>query len=251
MAIYMWREWGVIVAGIYHNAQQWLISLSDDGATRITIADKNLWATQVYNYGDTLSSTNGGYVYQRWNNYWFPYTGSITTSTSIINASSYWPWNYYSSSTYIYNSDWYWDSSYNQDLRWDITDTLEARQWPCASGFRVASWDEWIALVAMMTSLWITTKTDYLTYLKIPRTWYRRWADGGTALSIWTNAYWRSSTPRKGGVWYDNYNARNIAIESSISATDNSGRASWLAIRPMKNEPVIPDSTRTVLYQPS
>lgn len=234
---------------IYHNATQWLISLSSDWKNWITIADKNLGATQVYNYGDTLSSANGGYVYQRWNNYWFPYTGSITTSTSIINASSYWPWNYYSSSTYRWSPNGYWDSSYNNNLWGNTTNTLEARQWPCSSWFHVAAQSERIALVGVMSSLWLTRQANYLTYLKVPRTWYRRGAAWGGTSWIWTNAYRWSSTPSTS--WLVNYNAQDIAIESSISTTDNSGRASALPVRPIKNTPIIPDNSRTVLYQPS
>ena len=100
---------------IYHNATDWLISISSDGTNWITIADKNLWATQVYNSWDTLSTANCGYVYQRWNNYGFPYTWSITVSWTPINASAYWPTNPYSNSTFRYKSNWiwYWDNSNN------------------------------------------------------------------------------------------------------------------------------------------
>lgn len=106
-----WNTW------VYHNSSLGLISLSTDWTTRITIADKNLWATTVWNSGDTLSEANCGKYYQRWNNYWFPFTWSVTTSSTQVNASTYWPWNYYSSSTYItYN--WAWDSTGNWNLRW-------------------------------------------------------------------------------------------------------------------------------------
>ena len=113
------KQW-TWTAGIYHNSSLWLISLSSDWTTRYTIADKNLWATTVYNDWNTLSEANCGKFYQRWNNYWFPYSWSVTTSSSQVNAGSYWPWNYYSSSTFILRSsspEW-WDSSNNANLRW-------------------------------------------------------------------------------------------------------------------------------------
>lgn len=103
---------------IYHNSTDWLISISSDGSTWITISDKNLWATQVWNYWDTLSQNNCGNFYQRWNNYWFPFTWATSTSSTKVNAGSYWPWNYYSSSTFITYTYWDWSSVTNANLRW-------------------------------------------------------------------------------------------------------------------------------------
>ena len=54
--------------GVYHNAELWLITMSDNWYEWITIADKNLWATEVYNYGDVLTEANCWKFYQRWNN---------------------------------------------------------------------------------------------------------------------------------------------------------------------------------------
>lgn len=112
-------DWSSVAAWawIYHNATLWLISISWDGKKWYTIQDKNLWATVVYNSWDTLSETNCGYYYQRWNNYWFAFTWTLTTSSTRVNASSYWPWNYYSSSTFITWSA-SWDTSNNPNLWW-------------------------------------------------------------------------------------------------------------------------------------
>lgn len=111
--------WTSIEAGwIFWSSTDWLISLSNDWQTRITIQDKNLGATTVWNSGDTLSEANGGYYYQRWNNYGFPRTWTIANqSTTQVDASNYWPWNYYSSDTFIKNS-WRWDSTDNWNLWW-------------------------------------------------------------------------------------------------------------------------------------
>lgn len=233
---------------IYHNPTEWLISISKDWTNWITIADKNLWATQVYNNWDTLKAANVWNVYQRWNNYWFPYTWSITVVTWTINASSYWPWNYYSSSTFRYYQTWYgyWDSSENANLWWDTTNTKEARRWPCQEGFHIASKSEWWNLISIMTALWLTSQTSRCNYLKIPKNWYRRWNDGWTV--IWLNSwtYIWASTPSS--TWSHSY---DIAIQSSISNEDTSGRSSCLVIRPLKNTAVIPTWEWTVLYQPS
>ena len=112
-----WNAW------VYHNSELWLISISSDWTNWITIADKNLWATTVYNYWDTYSQANCGNCYQRWNNYWFTYQWTVTTSTTQVNASTYWPWNYYESSTFIKrtSSPYKWDSSDNANLWWWVT----------------------------------------------------------------------------------------------------------------------------------
>ena len=103
---------------IYHNATLGLISLSSDWINWITIADKNLWATTVYNSWDILSESNCGKFYQWGNNYWFAWTWATTTSSTQVDASPYWPWNYYISSTFITSSSEYWDTSDNWNLRW-------------------------------------------------------------------------------------------------------------------------------------
>ena len=104
---------------IYHSSTLWLISIKK-WDTWITIADKNLGATTVWNSWNTLSQNNCWYYYQRWNNYWFAWTGSITTSSTQVNASNYWPWNYYSGSSFCTNNlDW--SSVRNDNLRWWVT----------------------------------------------------------------------------------------------------------------------------------
>ena len=107
---------------IYHNSTLWLISVKN-GSSWITIADKNLWATTVYNYWDTLTNANCGNVFQWGNNYAFPWTkssDSIPSTATRVDASNYWPWNYYNSSKWIaYN--WDWSNPSNKNLRWGVT----------------------------------------------------------------------------------------------------------------------------------
>jgi len=115
-------SWTVIyenwVKKICHSSTLWLISISSDWTNWTTIADKNVWATTVWNYWDTLSASNCWWYFQQWNNYMFPYSWNITTSSNQVNASTYWPWNYYNSSTFITNSNKTWDSSVNLNLWW-------------------------------------------------------------------------------------------------------------------------------------
>lgn len=112
-----WSSW------IFRNSSLWLISVSWDWTTWYTIQDKNLGATIVYNQWDTLSDANCGYFYQWGNNYWFPHSWTVTTSTTQVDASWYWPGNYYSSNTFIRRSSYPydWSSVNNNNLRWWVT----------------------------------------------------------------------------------------------------------------------------------
>lgn len=116
-------QWTLWSAWIFWNQTEWLISITN-WTTGYTIMDKNLWATTVYNNGDTLTQANMWNMYQWWNNYWFPSTWTISnTSPTQVDASDYWPntenW-YYSSDTFIkWNNDW--SSVQNDDLWWWVT----------------------------------------------------------------------------------------------------------------------------------
>lgn len=113
----LWWAW------IFWNQTEWLISITSDWTTWYTIQDKNLWATTVYNNWNTLTQDNMWNMYQRWNNYWFPSTWSVTTSSTRVNASSYWPWNYYTGSTFITtgSSPYNWSNPANNNLRWWVS----------------------------------------------------------------------------------------------------------------------------------
>lgn len=250
--VYLWDTKirpSAMPAWIYHNAALGLISLSSDGSNWITIADKNLWATTVWNSWDALSETNCWKYYQRWNNYWFPYNWATSTSSTRVNAQNYWPWNYYSNSIFrtTASTPYKWDTSDNANLWWWTTNTNEARRWPCASWFHIPSNNDIDNLVTILTNLWQTTST-IKSYLKLPicwqlshgnwtskletTFWYYRWSNWS---SSWNYSYMQYFT------FWDNYSARRNNSFSSI----------WIMIRPFKNEAATPDGTWTVLYQPS
>ena len=142
---------------IFWSSTDWLISLSSNWQTWVTIMDKNLWATTVWNSGDTLSEANCGKYYQRWNNYGFPRTWTVTTSSTQVDASAYWPWNYYSSSTFITRSSspYRWDTTDNANLRWWVS------QWSsqeCA--LTISSTVNWFNPSNAWTEWQVLTKTS-------------------------------------------------------------------------------------------
>ena len=150
--------------GIFWDSTSWLISVSANWQTWITIADKNLWATTVWNAGDTLTEANCGWYFQWWNNYMFPFTWTVTTSSTQVDASNYWPWNYYNSSTFIiWSGDW--SSVQNDNLRWGDTwvqqrpaEVIKVYKWNIQirpnMPAEFTDWDSWVVSAVSAELQW-------------------------------------------------------------------------------------------------
>lgn len=106
-------------AWIFWSEGLWLFSISSDWVNWKTLADKNIWATQVWT---NKTAACVWYLFQRWNNYWFTYANNPTfpsTTSTQVDTTWYWPGNYYSSNTYYDKwSDWDWSFPSNNNLRW-------------------------------------------------------------------------------------------------------------------------------------
>jgi len=251
-AVYLWdtkvrpSATPITTSWIYWNETDGLISLSSDGSSWITISDKNLGATQVWNSWDTLSETNCGKYYQWWNNYGFPFTWGVTTSSTQVNASVYWPWNYYSSDTFIKYSG-RWDTTDNWNLWGGVTWTNEAMQWPAPDGFHVPLSSEWQAVYNVWRALgWGSGDwTNFWIALKLPFAGLRLSYDSNVDSQGTEGRYW-SSSPYPS----DANNSFFLYFYSSdVSPQRSSYRANGFSVRPFKNEAVQPNDSRTVLYQ--
>lgn len=229
-------------AWIFWNGNEWVISLSSDGINRISIADKNLWATAVYSYWDELTEANCWKYFQRWNNYGFSFSWELNISSTQVNATNYWP--YYNSDIYItWNNDENWSSSNNNNLWWWITDTLEARRWPCEEWFHIPLHLDFQAAIEVMANLGIDTSTwaCMINYLKLPPAWYRNWNGELMLPSSPMSWSYRTSSTYDNDAWY-------LFFEWPYSVSIwTHAKVFWLCIRPFKNTPVVPDSTRTKL----
>lgn len=109
-------------AGIFHNATLGIISITNGSDKNITMYDKNVGATTVYNSWDTLTETNCGKIFQRWNYYGFTYSWTISNTTATqVDTTWYGGNNPYSSSTFILRSSGSYDRSnpQNDNLRTD------------------------------------------------------------------------------------------------------------------------------------
>lgn len=166
-------DWSSVAswAWVFRNSSLWLISVSWDWATWTTIQDKNLWATTVYNSWDTLSEANCGWYFQRWNNYMFPFTWTVTTSSTQVDASNYWPWNYYNSSTFITRSSspYGWDSTDNWNLRWWETWVVTLNNAITNTGVTSVNWQTWYVSINELPSGW--TNWQILMIVNWTPTW--------------------------------------------------------------------------------
>lgn len=220
-------------AWIYHNATLWLISYSLDWENWITIADKDLWASAVYWQG---------LLYQWWNNYWWSRLPTKTSDTQV-NASDYGPWNYYYSDTYIkygsFNSDW--DSSGNNNLWWWVTNTDISKQWPCPEWYHIPTTTEFNNLADIVTTLvWSDEADDCRQYFLINE-WNTIYNHIGNLSLFSADDKW---------VWLSDSTGKYVHIYTTTPWNGDYWSTTWLPIRPFKNTYVVPDSTRTVLYQP-
>jgi len=190
-------SWSVIYGSTNSTSDVWLTCNDDITVctwvwTWYTLQACNLWST-VASSDWTLSSWA---YFQWWNNY-ASYSGWLTTST-LVDASSYWPWNYFTSTRFINWSTSYsydWTTVQNDNLWWDVTDTSEARQWPCSAWYHVPTRTEWenIAIAG-----WWDASNDWLgmkNALKLTYSGNRRRYDGvldngGARAYYWTSSDW-------------------------------------------------------------
>jgi hypothetical protein len=244
---------------VFHNPTLGLISLTSDHVNWITIADKNLWATVVYNHGDTKDETNCGNFYQWGNNYWFPFVGTSNTSQTPADASAYGPWNYYSDSLFIAKPilqywTWptpyqVWDSSDNKDLWWGETWTLAAMQWPCPSWFHIPTATELNSLLSIRNTVWFYS---FEQTLKMPIAWLLdQWAPSNTTKWYYTSC--NAATYFDWDYVVDYYACGLLRFTENTAwvafgGSDSPDRARWLSLRPFANTPTVPDSSRTALY---
>lgn len=228
---------------IYWNTSSGLISLSSDWENWTTIADKNLWATEVYNYWDTLSQNNCWNYYQRWNNYGFPFSGGFRVRAWNVDASNYGPWNYYYGSYFFipFNAyQPYWDSSHNKNLWGGVDNTVDAMKGPCPTWYHIPNRTEFETLWNILQWLWLpknwTTTRDYL---KIPRAWHISnitWQ----IIRVWEYCIVWTATAS------DTFD--NSSWANDMRIVDEISRMAWANIRPFLNNSVTPDSTWTKLF---
>ena len=228
----------------WYNSSEWYIKLYAAWSysptlswepiySEFTISDRNLWASTYYDmYSSPPMYAYQWNVYEWWNNY--PFNAQpemLITSSTPVNTTWYWPWNYYYDNVYtIWNSDARWDIPNNDNLWWDTTDTELARRWPCQEWWHIPSRVDIYSLCDMLgyiilKSIWSMSTTDYQSYLLIwpnyilDNNWTTSTEAGSNSWSI------RLSTPWWILYWYQYY-SWPWSINTNIK---------WTPIRPFKN----------------
>lgn len=212
---------------------------SDQNKIHYTIMDRNMWATEVFNkYYDAPNPASLGYLYQWWNNYWFPAQWNLAQQWVFIRTSqvpkniwSAWVPSNYASGTYYSNAgshaswmgspsktDWIWWWTWDtRNANWWNT-TLEARQWPCPVWYHVPSTLEWTTIFIdwSWSNIWVShakvkDRIDaiykFSEDLLLPPAWRR--GPSGALDYISALSYWSSSP-----------------------ATSDAVRADWLYAKP-------------------
>ena len=112
-------------------------------------------------------------------------------------------------------------------------------QWPCPNGFHIGTQTEWDTLKTALETLWVWNKTDFMNYLKVPSAYYLNRANGAKTTSYWPVRFWTSNmvTKQKAYCVYVN--------EKDALAVAEDKPANGFSIRPIKDNPVEPDSTWT------
>lgn len=179
-----------------------------------------MWATEVFNkYYNAPNPASFGYLYQWWNNYWFPAQWDlaqqwvfIITSQVPKNIWSVWVPSNYASGTYYSNAgshtswmgsssktDWIWWWTWDTTTANGVGTTSEARQWPCPIWYHVPSTLEWknIFIDWSGVNVWLNVLNDtiykFSEDLLLPPVWRR--AENGALDPKFSSAmsYWSSS----------------------------------------------------------
>ena len=225
------------------------ITITWDDWTRFVLMDRNLWARVAWNPSTNPFTTNNttnydsendyyGYYYQWWNNYGFSAKTTAWVNWPVTVNSDQMP-SKFSSSTWIKTNPWdNWSSSnnYNYDLWWNVTNTDQARQWPCPNWWHVPSRDEWVAIrSAWCQSKWYSASCsngqEFAEALLLPTAGYRYYSVLGF-LNRGSSGYYWSSTPNNA-----NY-ACNLSFNSSyIGPQDSSSRSYGFSVRCVQSSP--------------
>ena len=230
---YIWNKW-FSTAKLF----TWIGVISISSWTKIfTMLDRNLWASNLNWYW---------YYYQWWNNYWFPNAWSVSKSSTQVDASRYWPWNYYSSNKFII---WYenWSSVRNDNLWWWVSWTVEAMQWPCPAWYHVPSSTDWGLLENILWyEYWNNEKiskvvNSFINNLYMPLAGQRDFTSSNISHqgNGWRGTYRASSAFSRNGNVYSLYfySSPYSSPTAGVSVSPDSYRAFGYQIRCFKNTP--------------
>nr|MDD3719732.1 prepilin-type N-terminal cleavage/methylation domain-containing protein [Candidatus Gracilibacteria bacterium] len=159
------------------------------------------YVLQACNLGSSVVGTGSSSYgnYYQWGNNGGTSYGNKTPNTTVVNASSYGPGNYYNSTTFIGGASLPnpqdWTNPQNNNLWGDTINTFIARQGPCSIGYHLPTGGpggEWQLIYN--SGLWgSSAHTAFSNSLKLPFSGYRRRSDGTMQAQNIAAYYWSSS----------------------------------------------------------
>ena len=201
-----------------------------------TIMDRNLWAKKARDWTiweDNLENYNTEndyywYYYQRWNNYWFSNTTIPIAGTTIYVPDEFIPSWF---STWIYSVIKIDNNNLQPDLRWEISNNLTWRQWPCPDWWHIPSLEDWNDIYNTRKNWsWKSNRSsneskNMAKDLLLPPAWYR---DQNNNPKIWA-AFLQSTTLSTNEIRLMRLNEYNVTVGALMR------RHYWMPIRCVMN----------------
>jgi hypothetical protein len=193
-----------------------------------TISACNVWT----NTASTAYNDAGWYweLFQWWNNAWIKTAWTSPTQISVSNIDST-----YTSATFIYDTP-DWNTTENDNMWWDTTDTDEARIWPCEVWYHVPTNSEWAWIHTAWW--WWTNWLNMSNALKMPMAGARNYSSADLNINGSYGGYW--STSLIGSAAYRMYFGSTY-----ISPSASSFRAHGYSVRCFKDSPAPNTDTYT------
>ena len=192
---------------ITHNYIDKIITLEDNRWYRAVISDRNAWATDIFEFWDSLTHEKCWDLFQWWNWNWFDIRWGWTLPGTLqkVCATWYWPQNPYQENLFV--KDCTWDTCYNADLwwwvsapRWDLNNLILSTH--IANWFHIPSsleidnlWNvfNYIVWLSNSGSRDYSRAADlYEQYLFMPCV---RWQSNFIRWWYWTNEWWQDGYP--------------------------------------------------------
>lgn len=238
------QVWIVYEDTIWNLFPMWTITIFNEWK-KYEILDRDLWANELSWFW---------YYFQWWNNYWFSLPLNRTNTTSNkVDASDYWPgtinW-YYVSNSFYDKKQQSWDSSNNQNLRWDVINTNIARQWPCPEWYHIPTTTELQSLYDVFLShTWMqnycNNAVDIECFFNVFYIW-KAWEilPNNQQSDNWTAAYRYSSSMDPNSIY-----AYSMSIKNwTFLINNNESKAYWKAIRCFSNDFDVDLDIYTVIF---
>lgn len=228
-----YQNWNTCVSGNNNYTSNTTIYSNWCNSADIVLSNWQVWAAcNLWTNKSWIWSESYWNYYQWGRNKGFSFTDRTKQSTKIPNPN--WNDNYgFVWDSSLINYDWI--TIQNDNLWWDVTNSMSARQWPCQSGRHVPTRNDWqLACDSIKWSKCSNIENDYNTIskiqntLKLPFAWIHSPYDAGIIYDNLFGYYWSSSA--------NTTDSSSFSFSStSLYTNSNDYRANWFSVRCIRN----------------